>query len=178
MNNAINSASIANDTVRDVDIGDEPGVGMDTESAVLSLTTSLAPVVSVTLAVPTSGFVVVTGEAFAQPDFFIDGWVRMSYNLSSSESQVSNTTYMTIDHDTGPWNYIPSTITTTHVFAATAGSRTYTFNAQASNSDASMVSNVAARKIIAVFYPTAYGAVAKAQDAADVQVPDGSVGME
>ena len=52
VNNAINSASIANDTVRDVDIGDEPGVGMDTESAVLSLTTSLAPVVSVTLAVP------------------------------------------------------------------------------------------------------------------------------
>lgn len=177
---AVTSSKIANGTIRDYDIADEPGLAHDhgALNTVVDLTDTGQSFASATIDAPTSGyvFVIATGKVFIEHQ---NGtWDNLIFKVSTTAGDVSTPAVATAVFrvpDTWPTDttniVLPMAIQ--HVFSVGSGSTTFHLNgydSRPTNDDGILLP-----AITAIFIPTAYGATSLTE-VPGVGGPDMSLG--
>lgn len=158
---AVGTSEIADNSVRSVDIFDEPGISQGRNvNAVLLVNTVMTDLVTVTLTIPSAGFIHLSGRVNLR--FY--GATNSSLALIQIDT-ASGGTQLTGQYSTVGFSAYPSTgdynfnCTSQRTYFKTVG--TYTFYLEGIKIISSPQSQVEASSAIltAVYYPTSYGGV-------------------
>jgi hypothetical protein len=158
-NNAVTGGKVSNGSLTDADILDEPGIasGHNTGSTI-TLTATDINLDSAVIVTPSSGYVVVIASAYYQPNH-VSGTKdlgRFSISETSATINYSNMANITTAANATTDSDMPMPVALHAVYnVASAGTYRYYFTADM-YSGAPRVSKA---RIVAMFFPTAYGVV-------------------
>jgi hypothetical protein len=160
-----NSVNLPEDAISSGEMFDEPGIAANREANEIFLTQgslSMQDVITATITIPSSGYIMVTGgavfesygtskrnQAFAQIDEISGGELISPFYIMAGSG----------DHDSpNEIHYFP--MTTQRIYYKTAGTYEFRLEAQANpaNEDGA-ISKLLNPNITAMYFPTAYGAV-------------------
>lgn len=155
------AAQLPEGSIADTEIQDEPGIAADNNSAGATLTDEMLGLISLSLTIPTSGYIVVEGKCYGKTWGTTgrnQGYVQIDETPGGLAAYPYYMQFGLGNHAGTAANYFP--VYVTRVYQKSAG--TYTFYmegiADASNA-AAAVTETWDHMITATFYPTSYGSV-------------------
>ncbi len=167
--NSVTTIKIADNSVTAAKIVDEPGIVHSFTYGAVSLTTADVAVDSVTVNIPTSGYVVVTVHGFFEINHTngTKDVVRASISTTPNTIDFNNFAVETYDAGLATASEIYRSFSLTKVEAVSAGSRKYYLNADVFSGNGA----IRRRHLTAQFFPTAYGTVVSTKQEATSQDP-------
>lgn len=169
--NAITTVKIADNNVTAAKIADEPGVAHNFTFGSVSLTTTTIAVDSVTINIPTAGYVIVIAHGFFAINHTngIKDFLRASISTTPNIIDYNNFALETYDAGLATASSIYRSFSLTKVEAVSVGSRKYYLNADA-YTGSGLINR---RHLTAQFFPTAYGTVISTKQ--DLTPPDDGI---
>jgi hypothetical protein len=157
--------NVPSNSIYDTDIVDEPGVASAYNNATVTLTGGIQTVISRSIVIPTSGYVLVTAHCSAKMSHSNGTYSGATIGISDISSGFPPAQdvdfYLSSTVGTGSYNF-PAGFTA--LFAeASAGTKTYYLLANESSGDIEL----ADIQFNLLFVPTAYGTVSSNKSAAD-----------
>lgn len=153
------AAFLPSGAISDLEILDEPGIAHEYNSGTIVLTSTTTAYDTVTISVPTSGYVVVTAHAYLTRDHVngTDNLLRMFISKTAGALEFDNSALWRNNSNsptnTGSDEILPASCT--KVEAVAPGTHTYYLNASAFTGSGELWR----RHLTAMFFPTAYGTV-------------------
>ncbi len=172
------AAVLPTGSISDAEILDEPGIAHEYNSGLVSLTGTTTAYDTVTITVPTSGYIVVTAHASFTIDHTngVDDLMRMSISKTAGIIDFDNAALWrgNIQNPTNTGFDEFLALSCTKVEAVSSGTHTYFLNADAWSGSGELWR----RHLTAMFFPTAYGTVvstlaSKSADGRSVSSVDG-----
>lgn len=164
---AVGTSEIMDNSVRSLDIKDEPGVSQNEghPNNPIPLTGSGQSFISVSITVPTSGYVMVTGQAGVFIRHTLGTMDNIIFKLSKTAGDISTPdtgTYVIRIPENWPSDsgYAVHQFSGSLIFPVNTGTTTFHLNAYDSRNTGD--DSLLKPNLIAVFYSTVYGAVAGA----------------
>lgn len=156
-----NSVAFEDDAINDDEIINEPGIAHGINYSGLNLTTTVQAVDTISITIPTDGYIVVQATGWMTLDFEgSSAYIRASISTSPSSLDYAAFAYQNLS-SAMPVAFYYDNFSITKVVAG--GSGTYTFYLTAdADVDAGGGSKIARTHLLATFYPTSYGSVTAA----------------
>jgi hypothetical protein len=176
--NSITTTEVANGSLYDIDMADEPGLTYaetGDPNTLVDLTGSGKVFSSVTLSAPTAGYAMVTGTAIVFVVHSVGTFDNIIMKVSKTAADVSTPSFATAlvrIPDTWPsatWQYC-QTISITHMFPVSAGNTTFYLNGLETSGTGN--DDILAPRIMAVFIPSLYGSAPAVSVVPDNNKPD------
>ena len=155
------AAQLPEGAISDTEIQDEPGIAADNNSQMVTLTDEMLGLISLSITIPTSGYIVVEGKCYGKTLGTTgrnQGYVQIDETLGGNTDYPYYMQFGLGNHAGTATNFFP--VYVTRVYQKSAG--TYTFHMEgiaAASNAAGAVTETWDHMITATFYPTSYGSV-------------------
>jgi hypothetical protein len=153
------SAIFPNDAIDALEILDEPGIVAGVRSLSLGLTSTVSDIVTVTITIPSSGYIVLLGTAeltTAGTTSFNDVGIQIDETAGGLLTAPYYSRFGLGGYVNTSANYIPLTVQRTYFKSA----GTYTFRLEGNNTTSGGTATCNFAKLTAMYFATSYGSVA------------------